>query len=142
LNFDGGQLSVAFSQALRGTSIRYRMWRVLHTLWHLGPLTLMDVAMLAVFDISTLSRVADDLERKKLIFRVKSPRQRAPRLDLTAGGKALVERFLPVAQQCESIALRGLSKKDKKALVSLLQRIAVNLNPHDEGKVGRSQTRR
>jgi MarR family transcriptional regulator, organic hydroperoxide resistance regulator len=132
LNFDGGQLSLSFSRVLRAASIRYRMWRVLHTLWHLGPLTLTDVAKLAVFDISTLSRVADDLERRKLIFRVKSPRQRAPRLDLTEAGKALVERFLPAAQQCEDIALRGLSNRDKNTLVILLQRIAVNLRFHDE----------
>jgi DNA-binding MarR family transcriptional regulator len=128
LNFDGGQLSLNFAQALRGTPIRYGMWRVLHTLWHLGPLTLTDVAMLAVFDISTLSRVADDLERKKLIFRVKKPHQRAPRLDLTEKGEKWVERMLPVARQCEKAALRGLSSKDKATLVRLLQHVAINLN--------------
>jgi MarR family transcriptional regulator, organic hydroperoxide resistance regulator len=132
LNFDGGQLSLAFAQALRATPIRYRMWRVLHTLWHLGPLTLTEVAMLAVFDISTLSRVADDLERKKLIFRVKRPHQRAPRLDLTEKGATLVERMLPVARQCEKAALRGLSSKDKDTLVRLLQRVAINLNARGE----------
>ena len=128
LNFDGGQLSLNFAQALRGTPIRYGMWRVLHTLWHLVPLTLSDVAMLAVFDISTLSRVADDVERKKLIFRIKKRQQRAPHLDLTEKGAKLVERMLPVARRCEKAALRGLSNKDKETLVRLLQHIAINLN--------------
>ncbi len=132
LNFNGGQLSLAFAQALRDTPIRYRMWRVLHTLWHLGPLTLTDVAMLAAFDMSTLSRVADGLERKKLIFRVKRPHQRAPRLDLTEKGAKLVKRMLPVARRYEKAALRGLSSRDKDTLVHLLQRVAINLNARRE----------
>jgi DNA-binding MarR family transcriptional regulator len=127
LNYAGGQLSVTFGAALHGTKIRYRMWRVLHTLWHLGPLTLMEISMLAVFDISTLSRVADDLERKKLIFRVKNPQQRAPRLDLTDKGAELVERLLPAAQSSEDAALQGFSAKDKAALVRMLRRIAANI---------------
>jgi len=123
LNHIGGRLSMSFAQDLRAAGISMTTWRVLHTLWHTGPLRLIQLAEKGNFDISTLSRVISDLETRGFVRRAESRRGRRPSVELSPMGYACIESLLPAAVKLESKALAALSPGERLILVELLHKL-------------------
>lgn len=127
LNLAGGRLANATAAALKRTSIKYEMWRVLMTLWHHGALHLVQVARLSNFRISTLSRVVTRCEERGLVQRLENRgTNRTPKIDLTAKGRKLVADSLGIFVQREKAALEGLTEGQRVMLLEMLQRICRN----------------
>jgi DNA-binding MarR family transcriptional regulator len=120
LNHVGGRIAMGVARDIRAHGISFTMWRVLHTLWHTGPLKLVQLAAKANFDLSTLSRVVSELETRGLLARGAG---RGVSASLTPAGAALVETLLPLAHESEEKALSVLSPGERAILVELLHKL-------------------
>ena len=110
----------------RGLSIA--MWRVLAALSVNGEQRQIDLAELTSTDVSTLSRLVTRLVRMGLASRVRSTSDnREVTVELTAKGRALVDRLIPVARALETTATEGLAEAELAALKRALGRIHDNL---------------
>lgn len=91
------------------------------------------LAALNGLDISTMSRMIDRLEKKGLLTRAHSTKDRRQVLvRITPKGRAIVRKGLPVAQRVALRAWRGVTEREKEALRSLVQKILANLG-HTQG---------
>lgn len=135
LNRVGIRIAMEFSREIAADQIKYSGWRVLFTLAHVGPRYLVELANLANFDISTLSRVVAGLEGARLIKRVNGDvGARNRRVTLTARGQKIVTAFTPTILEHEAAALKGFRSSERKQLVKLLNRMRRNLESYYAAK--------
>lgn len=131
LNRVGIRIAMEFSREIASSQIKYSGWRVLFTLAYVGPRYLVELANLANFDISTLSRVVAGLERAHLIKRVNGDvGARNRRVTLTARGQKIVTDFTPIILEHEAAALKGFRPSERKQLVEFLNRMHRNIEQH------------
>lgn len=75
-------------------------------------------------DRSTMSGVLDALERRRLIARKPSPRdRRSHALELTAAGRDMLEELLPAHRAHEARIAAGLDAGERRDLLRLLQKL-------------------
>jgi DNA-binding MarR family transcriptional regulator len=135
LNRVGIRIAMEFAREIWPQQVKYSSWRVLFTLAHVGPRYMVELASLANFEISTLSRVVAGLERQGLIKRVNGDvgaRNRC--IVLTARGEKIVKKLSPIVLKHESAALSGFSAGEHKKLISLLCKLHHNLECYYGGK--------
>jgi MarR family transcriptional regulator, 2-MHQ and catechol-resistance regulon repressor len=90
-----------------------------------GSLTLNELAAELFLDKSTTSRVVDALERKALMVRQPHPEdRRALRLELTAAGRALVQRIEAEILEEEERLLVDFAPEVRHAMADLIARLA------------------
>jgi MarR family transcriptional regulator, temperature-dependent positive regulator of motility len=81
------------------------------------------LAGLIAYDRTTITGVVDRLAAKGLITRQESSRDRRAReLTITAEGQRTLRGSTPAVEAAQRIMLRGLSDKEAKELVRLLQK--------------------
>jgi MarR family transcriptional regulator, temperature-dependent positive regulator of motility len=81
------------------------------------------LAGLIAYDRTTITGVVDRLVLKGLITRQESSRDRRAReLTITAEGRRILRGSTPAVEAAQRIMLRGLSDKEAKELVHLLQK--------------------
>ena len=81
------------------------------------------LAGLIAYDRTTITGVVDRLVAKGLITRQESSRDRRAReLTITAEGRKTLRGSTPAVEAAQRIMLRGLSDKEAKELVRLLQK--------------------
>lgn len=129
LNRVGIRIAMEFAREIGPQQVKYSSWRVLFTLAHVGPQQMIELAALANFEISTLSRVVAGLEREGLLKRVNGEvgaRNRG--IALTARGQKLVKKLSPRVFKHEAAALAGFSAAEHKQLIFLLCKLHHNLD--------------
>jgi len=90
------------------------------------------VAALIAYDRATIGGVIDRLEKKGLVARAVSPRDRRSReVRLTTEGEQVFNALLSVVQALQSDILAGLSKAEKEQFLALA---AKALGPTDSEK--------
>lgn len=128
LNRVGIRIAMEFAHEIWSEQLKYSGWRVLFTLAHLGPCQMVELAALANFEISTLSRLVATLERERLVKRVNGETGARNRcIVLTARGKKIVAKLRPLALRHETAALSDFSAAEHKQLISLLCKLHHNL---------------
>jgi len=96
-------------------------WRVLAALAELGPVAAKDVSTHSTLDKMTVSRAVAVLEDKGYLTRRDDPQDRRNRiLSMTASGRALYDRIVPLALAREEYLLEALSPEDRIALDRIL----------------------
>lgn len=81
------------------------------------------LAGLIAFDRTTITGVVDRLVQKGLVARHESSRDRRAReLKITEVGRRTLRGITPAVEAAQRIMLRGLSEKEAKELVRLLQK--------------------
>jgi len=129
INRVGAALVTRFAQdtlAKHGLSIA--MWRVLAALSTNGEQRQIDLAEMTSIDASTLSRLVARLVRGGSVTRKRSKtNNREVVVQLTARGRALVERLIPIAEHLEQAAIAEISPKDLSTLKQCLRRMYRNL---------------
>ena len=87
------------SRSLSGTGITLTQFAVLEALYHLGPMSLSDIAQKVLTTGGNLTMVVGNLERQGLAKRQQSPEDRRVQIVvLTAKGKSLIRKmFAPHA---------------------------------------------
>ncbi|MGH9864193.1 MAG: MarR family winged helix-turn-helix transcriptional regulator [Candidatus Acidiferrales bacterium] len=96
-----------------------------------------ELAALNGLYVSTITRMVDRLERKGLLTRTRSQKdKRQVILRITPKGLAVVHRGIPIAQRVALEAWRGVTEQERNALRSIVDKILRNLG-HNPRKLGR-----
>jgi DNA-binding MarR family transcriptional regulator len=129
INRVGSALVTRFSeQALAGTHLNIATWRVLAALSNTAPLRQIDIAEITSTEVSTMSRLVTRLVHMGLVSRTRSRRSnREVVIDLTPKAAALVAQLIPIAEQLQATATRGLSRRDVTVLKRALRHMHENL---------------
>ena len=125
----GVRIGELFERRIAGSGITVSMYRVLAVLTEHDSLRLGELGALVSIELSTLSRLVGAMSRKGLVSR-KRPRgnARVVEISLTARGRDLAGRLMPIAERCESVAVSGLPPDDVARLKAYLATAYANLD--------------
>ena len=128
LNRAGVQTGQNFGAALKQFRLNLQDWRILIALWQNDNQRLRDLAEITIVDHSTLSRQIVALEMANLVVRKRSTSDaRALCIALTAKGRNLTAKIIPIARAHEAAAIKGLSTEQLDTLAHCLKLIYKNL---------------
>jgi MarR family 2-MHQ and catechol resistance regulon transcriptional repressor len=109
---------------LAGTGITLTQFAVLEALYHLGPLSLSDIAQKILTTGGNLTMVVGNLEKQGLAHRQHSPEDRRVLIVvLTAKGKALIRRLFPEHAAGITEFMAGLSAAQQEQLGTLCRQL-------------------
>lgn len=92
-----------------------------------------ELARFQVLDISTVTRMVERLRRKGFVKRARDRRDRRRVIvSLTPAGNEVLKAAIPVAQQVAAKSWKGVTAAEKKALISITERVLKNLG-HEPG---------
>ena len=129
LNRAGARIAASFSDEVRPFGITLPMWRALAALTDRDGQTVGELSGRTSIEISTLSRVLDGLQRRKLLERKRAADDgRVVSLHLTVAGRAMTRRVIPIAERYERVAVAGLSPRDVATLKRLLRTLYANMD--------------
>jgi len=112
------------------------MWRVLAVLSERDRQRQIDISDLTAIDVSTLSRLVSRMIKMGLVSRVRSDTSnREVIVELTAKGRALVNRLIPTARKMEREAIAGLSQSDLAITRDCLRQMYLNVAPHEDASL-------
>jgi DNA-binding MarR family transcriptional regulator len=132
LNRAGVKIGLAFARDIESFEVTLPMWRVMVALWEGGDQRLGDLAERTTIDISTLSRLLLNLQRRRFIIRRRSGTDgRALSVSLTDRGRATTEKIIPIARHYEEVAIRGLDAAEVERLKRMLVRLYSNIQTFD-----------
>ena len=115
-------------EALAQHRLSIAMWRVMAVLASNGGQRQIDLADLTSIDASTLSRLVTRLVRIGIATRTRSASSnREVVVKLTAKGRTVVGRLIPIASAYETVATAGLSSKELAVLKRCLRRVYDNM---------------
>lgn len=126
------RLSVVTNRISRAFARRYAQafdlsipeWRVMAVLGSYQPLTANQVGDLTAMDKVKVSRAVARLAAMKRLTRTPSPEdQRAALLALSAEGRRVYERIVPLARGLEAELMEGLEPGDRARLLAILGRL-------------------
>lgn len=116
------------NERLRPNGLDYPRWRVLAVLQEHPRATMGRLADLTSVDRTTLTRTLGLMEKAGLVERrERESDRRSVAISLTAKGRRLFERILPLALLETDRALTGFSSEEIGALRERLKRMADNL---------------
>jgi MarR family transcriptional regulator, organic hydroperoxide resistance regulator len=114
--------------ALAPYRLSIAMWRVMAVLASNGGQRQTDLADLTSIDVSTLSRLVTRLVRAGLVTRTRSASSnREVVVKLTAKGRTVVGRLIPIAREYEKVATAGLTSSELAVLKRCLRRVYGNM---------------
>ena len=120
-------LRTAASRQLDGTGLTLSQFAVLEALYHLGPMSLSEVAEKILTTGGNLTMVAGNLEKQGLVSRKCSTEDaRVYILSLTPKGKKLIAEIFPEHAVAITQALKTLSPKEQKKLSELCRKVGVS----------------
>jgi DNA-binding MarR family transcriptional regulator len=129
LNRAGAKIADAFGKVTRQHGINLQMWRVLAALHEQDGQSVGSLAQHTSIEISTLSRLLDQMQNKRLLSRRRDGQdQRSVTIHATAAAVAITEKLIPVALTYEAKALAGLEAREARALKATLRRLYRNLD--------------
>lgn len=90
--------------------------------------TMAELASLYGLEASSITRLVDRLEKKRLIERTRSRSDRRKTvLSLTPRGKDALQRAVKIASPIAVAMWKGVSKKERKALAEIVTKVLNNL---------------
>ncbi len=111
-----------------GFDITPEQWGVLNCLWEEDGQTQTEIAERILKDKTNLTRMLDVMEREELVERHPHERdRRSYRIYLTPKGKNLKEKLIPIAMGINEASIQGLSAKERKVFMGLMNTITKNL---------------
>ena len=129
LNRAGARIAASFSEEVRPLGASLQMWRVLAALREQDGRRMGDLSETTSIEVSTLTRLVDNMEKKGLVARRRNARDaRAVMLHATPAGRRLTLRILPIAERYETVALAGFSAAETRVLKAALRRLYTNMD--------------
>jgi DNA-binding MarR family transcriptional regulator len=131
VNRVGVALALRFGKdALARHGLSIEMWRVIVVLSTNGGQRQVDLGDLTSIDASTLSRMVTRLIRLGFVVRRRSAtNKREVVVALTAKGRTVLRRLIPVAWRYEDVAAAGISTGELAKLKHALRLMYRNLTP-------------
>ncbi len=112
---------------LRPHSLKHVEWRLLNCLSQANPLTICDLAELAVIERTVTSRLVDKMAERKLIRKVVSQHDRRfAQVSLTAQGSKLLVSCAADVSTARVGLLKKLSTEQIAALLTCIEQMQVN----------------
>jgi DNA-binding MarR family transcriptional regulator len=128
LNRAGARIAASFSDKVRPLGATLQMWRVLAALRDQNGRRMGDLSMTTSIEVSTLTRLVDNMEEKGLVGRRRDPQDaRAIVLHATPAGRRLTQRIVPIAERYEAVALAGFNAAETEILKAALRRLYANM---------------
>jgi DNA-binding MarR family transcriptional regulator len=129
LNRAGSRIATAFSEEVRPLGATLQMWRVLAALREQDGRRMGDLSETTSIEVSTLTRLVDNMEQKGLVARRRDQDDaRAILLHATPAGRRLTQRILPIAERYETVALAGFNATEEASLKAALRRLYANMD--------------
>jgi DNA-binding MarR family transcriptional regulator len=139
LNRAGTRIATAFSDEVRPLGATLQMWRVLAALRERDGRRMGDLSDTTSIEVSTLTRLVDNMEKKGLVARRRDAGDaRAVLLHATPAGRRLTQRILPIAERYEAVALAGFSAGEAATLKAALRRLYANMDELGAGGLNRA----
>lgn len=136
LNRAGARIADAFAKVTRRHGISLQMWRVLAALQQQDGQSVSGLARTTSIEISTLSRLLDQMQKKRLLLRRRDGGdQRSVTIHRTPAARTLTGKLIPVALAYEARALAGFTPQEAGLAKALLRRLYANLDALDEVEV-------
>lgn len=128
LNRIVNRLNLDLAEALRPLNITPARWRMLAVLAAHDGRRMGELSVYCVLDLSTTSRLVDQMERDGLAERRPGASDhRIVEVFITDRGRAAFRQVFPVAREQSSKALEGFSDAEFETLLAYLQRILENV---------------
>jgi len=109
---------------LAGTGLTLTQFAVLEALYHLGPMSLSDIAQKILTTGGNLTMVVGNLEKQDLAHRQQSPEDRRVLIVvLTAKGKLLIRRLFPEHAAGIAEFMAALSPAEQEQLGDLCRKL-------------------
>lgn len=129
LNRAGARIAAAFNAEMRQIGASLQVWRVLAALREQDGRRMGDLSKTTSIEVSTLTRLVDNMEKDGLVARRREAGDaRAIALHVTASGRRLTQRILPIAERYEAVALEGFTAPETKVLKKALRRLYDNMD--------------
>jgi len=129
LNRAGARIATAFGEEMRRLDTSLQAWRVLAALREKDGRRMGDLSTTTSIEVSTLTRLVDNMEKKGLVARRRDANDtRAVLLHVTAAGRRLTRRILPIAERYEEVALKGFGAAEAETLKAALRRLYANMD--------------
>ena len=118
----------SLSARLNPKGIGYGQFPVLQHLWEEEGLTQKELSNRVRIEAPTMVRTLDRMEREKLVTRTRSETDRRQiHIRLTPKGKGLKSGLASLSGKVDTLALKGISVKDRAQLDKLMGRVIKNL---------------
>jgi len=128
INRVGSALVARYEVELKRYGLSIAMWRVMVALSHGGSQRQIDIVESTSIDVSTLSRLVTRMMRMGIVSRTRSDtNSREVTVELTAKGRAQLNRLVPIGLSLERQAVTELSGADLAATREVLRRMYENL---------------
>jgi DNA-binding MarR family transcriptional regulator len=129
LNRAGARIATAFNEEMRRLGTTLQAWRVLAALHERDGRRMGDLSLTTTIEVSTLTRLVDNMEKKGLVARRRDAADtRAVLLHVTPAGRRLTRRILPIAERYEAVALKGFGAAEANSLKAALRRLYANMD--------------
>ncbi|MBL6613606.1 MAG: MarR family transcriptional regulator [Reyranella sp.] len=129
LNRAGQRIATSFGEEVRPLGATLQMWRVLAALRERDGRRMGDLSETTSIEVSTLTRLVDNMEKKGLVARRRDGDDaRAVLLHVTPAGRRLTQRILPIAERYEAVALAGFNAAEAEILKAALRRLYANMD--------------
>jgi DNA-binding MarR family transcriptional regulator len=129
LNRAGARIATAFGEEMRRLGTSLQAWRVLAALRDKDGRRMGDLSTTTSIEVSTLTRLVDNMEKNGLVARRRDANDtRAVLLHVTAAGRRLTRRILPIAERYETVALKGFGAAEAATLKAALRRLYANMD--------------
>ena len=123
-----GRYSLDMGNALKSSGMDLMSWRALMTVNEESPSSVSEIAERSVTRLSTMTRVVQRLEKKKMVKLSRRPSDaRVTEVRLTPRGRQALEAVRGVASRIYNQAVGRLSAAQIETLNSLMRQIFVNL---------------
>ncbi|WP_076866011.1 MarR family winged helix-turn-helix transcriptional regulator [Bradyrhizobium mercantei] len=118
----GSAINEIFSLDLAEEKLTIADWRVLSVLHDIGDQKLIELSIHTSIDASTLSRLTESMQRRRLVEKKRSKlSKREITVSLTNRGKELVEALTPKALEYEKIIVEGSSDQEVETMRKMLR---------------------
>lgn len=120
------QIAVSiFLQECRDLDLTPLQFAALAALAEAGPVDQVGLGGMTAMDRTTVGVVVRNLERRGLVRREVSDRDRRAKLiHATQAGRALVERALPAVDRAQRRIVAPLSQRERRSLIAILAKMA------------------
>lgn len=113
---------------MRPLGASLQIWRVLAALRERDGQRMGELAQTTSIEVSTLTRLVDNMEKGGLVERRRDAEDaRVVALHVTAAGRRLTKRILPIAERYEAVALKGFTVAEQDVLKKALRRLYDNM---------------
>lgn len=111
-----------------GYEVTFEQWTVLLALWNKEGRSQQELAAETQRDVTSLSRLMDTMERKRLIVRVPSPQDRRQNLIyLSDLGRELEPALVEQVESVNRLAVANIEAEDLELFRQIVARMSANL---------------